>query len=272
MVSATLLIASVVRLPWPPKATDESKTMDDPKAVTQEPDQADLAWAAHRCNQKPSGVVSYSTLVRVRDTLASTVTTFSTNNPTESDPGDFELYHAFRDVLAPRVRELPQRAIWRADLIRYTGLPLIGDEPCRSIGHWNPADQVEAFEVLHGHVVMLVMSKEGKIGIVSCLPGVSWVLPRGAFHLTYALRPSLVINIYNAPDFNVYHDKYARQSIPRLHVRCVDGAVTLARVEDQRVDFVTINDTHNFCVPLPKGLRGLHRASDDAFVEVMGRF
>ncbi|MFE0174465.1 hypothetical protein ACFWZ2_19290 [Streptomyces sp. NPDC059002] len=131
-----------------------------------------------------------------------------------ADGSDPRLYSAARDALAPRVTK-PGRGgrlgqgfgatLWSADLVTYEGGTLPGGEPFRSTGHWNPADQLEIFQVFSGRVLMLtsVLDESGDQSYVSyqeCGAGELAVVPFGAWHLTYVLDgPAMVFNIYSGP-------------------------------------------------------------------------
>jgi hypothetical protein len=120
------------------------------------------------------------------------------------------LYFAVRDVLPPRVSfpvssdDGPEGLKLSADLVIYQDGVLPGGEPFRSIGHWNPAGQLEIFQVLSGRVLMLTsgISIGGRpfARYQECRVGDVAVVPFGAWHLTYALDgPAIVFNIYTSP-------------------------------------------------------------------------
>ena len=117
-----------------------------------------------------------------------------------------QLYSAIRNILPPRVAGSGAGAtVWSADLVVYQPGTLPGGEPFRSTGHWNPADQVEIFQVLSGRVLMLssVVADTGDgagVYFQECRAGDLALVPFGAWHLTYVLDgPAMVFNIYSEP-------------------------------------------------------------------------
>lgn len=122
---------------------------------------------------------------------------------------DHRLYSAVRDVLPSRVAAPGPSGsgatLWSADQVVYEHGTLPGGEPFRSTGHWNPADQLEVFQVLSGRVLMLSsMTGEGGeepfVAFQVCGPGELSVVPFGTWHLTYVLDgPAVVFNIYSGP-------------------------------------------------------------------------
>ncbi|MEO6503821.1 MAG: cupin domain-containing protein [Jatrophihabitantaceae bacterium] len=114
---------------------------------------------------------------------------------------DLLLYRSRRNV---QTRQVPlsdgEPVTWRADEIRYQCGALPSGEAVRSLGHWNPVDQVEVFEVLSGRVVILVVFPHdlATVSAATYEPGDVCVLPPGVFHLTYSpWESSTVFNIYN---------------------------------------------------------------------------
>lgn len=119
------------------------------------------------------------------------------------------LYHAYRDVLAPRaksgdhgLRRREDGDYWFADLVIYPGGGLPGSwELARSIGHWNTAAQLEVFQCLSGRVLILSGTRDatGKPGLTYqvCGPGDVAIVGPGEWHLTAVLAgPAAVFNIY----------------------------------------------------------------------------
>lgn len=183
---------------------------------------------------------------------------------------DLQLYRAYRDSLPPRQRLHPRPGIWRADVVAYEGIPLPNGEPCRSVGHWNPPDQIEAFEVLRGRVAMIVLdSIKSNPQVLSCEPGVAWILPPGSFHLTYATEPSVVINIYNAPDLHTDEGKYERGVVPAVRLlNAPDGSLVLTGSTDQTLK-VLKELPPSSCLQRPISLRATHGAEDFAFASAL---
>ncbi|MGH3769316.1 MAG: hypothetical protein ACRDTX_29920 [Pseudonocardiaceae bacterium] len=113
------------------------------------------------------------------------------------------LYHAYRDVLAPRGAPT---GYWFADLVIYQGGELPGSrELTRSVGHWNTAAQSEVFQCLSGRVLILSSTRDaaGQFGLryQVCGPGDIAIIPLGAWHLTAVLAgPAAVFNIYTDAD------------------------------------------------------------------------
>jgi hypothetical protein len=122
--------------------------------------------------------------------------------------GDVLLYNAYRDLFPPRVVRHPSgegRTEWRSDLVEYNSGVLPSGEPVRSIGHRNPPDQIEMFQILKGAVILVVAgqgAERERKAFVASIRAQDFeivILPPGAWHVTYVLRgPALVFNIYNA--------------------------------------------------------------------------
>ncbi|MGH3742274.1 MAG: cupin domain-containing protein [Micromonosporaceae bacterium] len=114
------------------------------------------------------------------------------------------LYTAHRDVHSRRLPDPKRESItWRADEVHYSSGALPSGECMRSIGHWNPPDQVEIFQVTHGRVVVLVALPERTdyLSVAEYGPGDVCVIPLGAYHITFSpWQPSVVFNIYNQYD------------------------------------------------------------------------
>jgi hypothetical protein len=140
---------------------------------------------------------------------------------------DLRLYHAVRDILPRRTTDSDGppgggsgATTWAADLVVYQDGTLPDGEPVRSIGHWNPADQLEIFQVLSGRVLMLscVLDESGDgshVSLQECEAGDLAVVPFGAWHLTYVLSgPAMVINIYSGPA-GASHDMSGKYRSPR---------------------------------------------------------
>lgn len=120
---------------------------------------------------------------------------------TAASQQDRILYRSRRNVQNRRVH-LPdgEPVTWRADEIQYQCGALPSGEAVRSLGHWNPDDQVEIFEVLSGRVVIFVVFPADPTAVSAATygPGDVCVLPPGVFHLTYSpWESSTVFNIYN---------------------------------------------------------------------------
>lgn len=130
------------------------------------------------------------------------------------DGHDPQLYYAVRDVLPRRVA-MPASAagfdrategvLWAADLVVYQHGTLPDGEPVRSIGHWNPVDQLEIFQVLSGRVLLITCllgdsDDESYVSFQECEAGDLAVVPFGAWHLTAVLDgPAMVFNTYSGP-------------------------------------------------------------------------
>jgi hypothetical protein len=177
-----------------------------------------------------------------------------------------ELYRAHRDFLEPRPRIGKNRELWRADAIVYSGNGLPYGELCRSIGHWNPSNQIEIFEVLDGEVLMVVQSNSGPLEVIACAPGSTWIMPAGSFHLTYALRKSLVVNIYNAMDMSIDEEKYRHRMIPSVFLSLGEHGISVVQALPTGVSRLDVSAYPPFTcrsTPLPVGR--LHSLDDDEF-------
>ena len=111
------------------------------------------------------------------------------------------LYRALRDIFPART---DTRTPIRADLVVFETGTLPGGEPYRSLGHWNPPGQVEAFEVLSGRIVMLVagISSSGVLFsyVRTLSAGDQLAVPLGVWHVSYAIEgPAVVFNMYANP-------------------------------------------------------------------------
>ena len=234
---------------------------------------SDVLWANTKAGQDPSVIVTYLDLIKNRNTLSPDAISKDGESTVEANTNDFELYRAFRDCLEPRSRAIPKAAIWRADLIRYSGQSMHSREPCRSIGHWNPPEQVEIFEVLQGHIIMLILCPTGEIEALTCLPGNSWIIPRGAFHLTYAMCSSLVINIYNSEDGKRDDNKYQRNTIPNALLKSANKEVSIVTFNGAKSVWRTIDQFPNVsCTSISDSLRHLHALDDNGFSNVIPEF
>lgn len=113
---------------------------------------------------------------------------------------DVALYVATRDLLPPLIVERRSR-VWRLDRVAYSGDDLPGSECNRSVGHWNPANQYEVFEVVSGRV--LILSARSGDDLVTCNEaqrGSFVAIAPGSWHLTYApYGPAIVDNAYSEP-------------------------------------------------------------------------
>ncbi len=217
-------------------------------------------------NRQPTKIVTYKDLIECRYTLSTLP--IAPNNETYSNASasNFELYKAFRDCLAPRERVTTEHGIWRGDLIQYSGIELPNHELCRSIGHWNPSDQLEIFEVLHGHIMMLIQCPLGYTEYLDCYPGSSWIVPKGSFHLTYSITDSIVINIYNSSNLEQDLKKYNRQTIPNVFIESKEEVVNVLKYEDSFLLSDSINEYANSsCKNIPYALGYLHSLDDESF-------
>jgi hypothetical protein len=119
-----------------------------------------------------------------------------------ADGHDPVLYEAYRDYLPPRPGVITGAAEgWFADLVIYRPGILPNAEPVRSIGHWNSPGQLEIFQTLTGHVLMLTAGTTTDASPYlygqTCGPGEFAVVPFGGWHLTYVLDgPATVLNVY----------------------------------------------------------------------------
>jgi len=158
------------------------------------------------------------------------------------DGHDPLLYQAARDVLPART---DTRTPIRADLVVYEQGSLPGSEPYRSLGHWNPPGQVEAFEVLNGRIAMLVAgisSPSRRFSYVQTLSaGERTAVPLGAWHVSYVLTgPAVVFNIYAHPgtaadpEIDGGHDgKYQRDApVPVTLRRSPEGQLSAVLLAD----------------------------------------
>jgi hypothetical protein len=111
------------------------------------------------------------------------------------------LYRSRRNVQTRRVAQPAGEPLtWHADEIHYQCGALPSGEAVRSLGHWNPEDQVEIFEVVSGRVVIFVVFPQDPTAVSAASYGLgdACVLPPGVFHLTYSpWESSTVFNIYN---------------------------------------------------------------------------
>ncbi len=145
------------------------------------------------------------------------------------------LYRALRDIFPARTDTCTPV---RADLVVFENGTLPGGEPYRSLGHWNPPGQVEAFEVLSGRIIMLIAGISPS-GVPFCYAkplsaGDQLAVPLGVWHVSYALEgPAVVFNMYANPlrplDLGLHggHDGKYRGNAP--------VAVTLRQSPDGRL-------------------------------------
>lgn len=175
-------------------------------------------------------------------------------NHLESGGENTVLYKAWRDILAPRSKhslaEARDEDCWYADLVRYRHGTLADGQPVRSRGHWNAPGQVELFQTLTGRTLMLVALRtpagRDHVATAVCEPGQVYVVPCGAWHVTYVLEgPALVFNIYTdaVPDARGARGaaldpqlKYHRQAPPAVSVRrTADSVLSVATAGADRV-------------------------------------
>jgi oxalate decarboxylase/phosphoglucose isomerase-like protein (cupin superfamily) len=145
------------------------------------------------------------------------------------------MYRATRDVLPARTAA---RQRWRADLVSYAPGVLPGGEFHRSIGHWNPPEQCEIFQVIHGRVTIITHSPEGRSAVTDCSAGDCLAVPVGHWHLTYVTGTTAVVfNLYTDTPAGRHEEKYARKEPVPIWLRATpDGPVVsqparLSRIE-----------------------------------------
>ncbi len=126
------------------------------------------------------------------------------------------IYEGYRDILPFRRSKglkihdnenieahIFDELLWRADLVVYTSGVFPTGELYRSVGHWNPLDEWEVFQVCYGKAIMVCASKDvtkqWHIEVVECGPGDIYTIKPGTWHLTYPLSDQTVIfNIYSS--------------------------------------------------------------------------
>lgn len=142
-------------------------------------------------------------------------------------------YAAVRDAAAPV--PMPARGeTWHLDRVHFRGEDLPTGELNRSVGHWNPADQVEVFEVESGAVVIVVREPRpgAPVWLVRAAVGSTVSVPPGSWHLTYVPDgPATVTNVYSRRA-EPPAGKYFTRPPVRCGLRRVDGIPAVFATED----------------------------------------
>jgi oxalate decarboxylase/phosphoglucose isomerase-like protein (cupin superfamily) len=140
---------------------------------------------------------------------------------------DQVMYRAVRDVLPARTAA---RQRWRADLVSYAPGVFPGGEYHRSIGHWNPPDQCEIFQVIHGRVTIITHSPEGQSAVTDCAAGDYLAVPAGHWHLTYVTgATAFVFNLYTDAPAGRHEEKYARREPVPIWLRATPEGPVVAQ-------------------------------------------
>lgn len=153
---------------------------------------------------------------------------------------DFILYAAVRDVVAPWRLRRERDEDWRMDLVHYTGLPLPGGEANRSIGHWNPTNQVEVFQVLSGHPTLLSTSASvSSVQVAQLTPGDILMLGGGDWHVTFCPRgEAVILNVYSHQvDVETAGDKYFSKPPIPVGIQLSNGSFSVANPHTVPVEF-----------------------------------
>jgi len=148
------------------------------------------------------------------------------------------LYRSRRNVQTRRVAGPDGEPVtWHADEVSYQSGTLPNGEAVRSLGHWNPVDQVEVFEVQSGRVVIFVAFPHDRAAVSAATygPGDACVLPPGVFHLTYSpWEASTVFNIYNETEHRSTGDsKYLGAPPPDRALVAGDDGWTLTPADPE---------------------------------------
>ncbi|MEU8151930.1 hypothetical protein [Nonomuraea sp. NPDC048901] len=129
------------------------------------------------------------------------------------------------------------------DTVRYAGGVLATGEVVRSIGHWNPADQWEIFEVQQGSVTLLVQQLPGApIHLIRGLPGEMYYLAPGSWHTTYvACDDAVVSNVYLYSRTDASEGKYMSDCRPPAATlrQNANGRVYVAEAEARQGSIFT---------------------------------
>lgn len=247
----------------------KASCLDDDKSTLLNVESDSVLWAKGISKRTPSSTVTVRDLLQINRINLNNGDIRTMKTRSRSAAPAVEMYRAYRDCLEPRTRFGDLATEWRADLISYSGCATPDGGSCRSIGHWNPSDQLEVFETIEGMVVMVVVLPAGGVDIVRCMPGYSIVIPRGAFHLTYAPQPSRVINIYNSRKSPKFEEKYGNGlDVPEIELMFDQGLWLRTRAKSGCIWRQDVSESPiRWCRRLPHGVRDLH-AMDDALFSI----
>jgi hypothetical protein len=140
------------------------------------------------------------------------------------------LYTACRDFEPPRrVVTAGLLDVWHLDVVAYRSGELPSGEAFRSIGHWNPIDEFELFQVLRGRAVVawLPRGMSSQLRAVVAEQGDVVTMPAGSWHVTYPLKAETLIA-------NAYSDGTALppESGSKYAARCSDSPLVVLRRRD----------------------------------------
>lgn len=194
---------------------------------------------------------------------------------------DVILYEAERDLVPPVGCGGGNSKVWHLDRVSYSGKPLPSGELNRSLGHWNPASQVELFQVEAGRIIIILASPDLKvIAMTQCSVGELALVPPGYWHLTYALEPSVVTNIYGdraiATETSAVKDdrrsKYAGRHPVALALVHIDNPTLRALNDDFHTSPVTNRPPLTpKLLDMAGGLREMFRSADATAIERLER-
>lgn len=133
--------------------------------------------------------------------------------------GDHVLYRARRDI-ERAFADVGRRCTWRIDQLEISADDLPSGELNRSVGHWNPADQVEVFQIDEGAVVMVLASPgASSVSVLRCPQGSLVALRPEMWHLTYAVEGRAVVSNIYSQSAEKRGAKYFTRSPVRVGVR-----------------------------------------------------
>lgn len=181
---------------------------------------------------------------------------------------DITLYTAVRDLVDVWSPQPQTGDSWRMDLVHYTGITLPWNEANRSIGHWNPSNQVELFQVLDGHPTILAKPPTvPNVQITELAAGDLLKLRGGDWHITFCPKgEAIILNVYSCREGAQTADKYFSKPPVPLGIQLTENGFSIANPHAIPIQFGKANRSFG-----PTLLWNLFTARDiSTFSEVIG--
>lgn len=171
------------------------------------------------------------------------------------------VYGAYRDINPSRKGPVFNRfhengfdghSDWKIDLVVYCNGLFPTGELYRSVGHWNPLDEWEVFQVYRGEAAIMCANlrqdKTWNIEVKICREGDGCVIKPGTWHLTYPLSGKpIIVNIYSSPSNN---SEANRPLYPAKYETRSHGGPDFAILHRQnRIQAVLLDDSKEINIP-----------------------